>query len=142
MDKFNESESSRHYISLLQENITRMASNCNSCKTWLITIVSALFALQLTGDAIKPHLWIAIIPTVLFYFLDAYYLGIEKRFRDIESAFVEKVKNGVDYEGDLYTFCNASKKKLYYFGKGLSSMATWLLYAVMLVTIIVLTIIL
>ena len=91
-----EKESVRHYISLLQENIARMASNCTSCKTWLITIVSALCALQLANEAIKGYLWIALIPTVLFLVLDAYYLGQEKRFRDIEADFVEKIKSGED----------------------------------------------
>ena len=56
MDTMFEKESVRHYISLLQENITRMASNCTSCKTWLITIVSALCALQLANESIKGYL--------------------------------------------------------------------------------------
>lgn len=128
MDTIFEKESVRHYISLLQENINRMASNCTSCKTWLITIVSALCALQLANDTIKGYIWIALIPTVLFLVLDAYYLGQEKRFRDIEATFVQKIKSGENILPDLYTFKQKEKHDCKYFWKGLISPSTWLMY--------------
>lgn len=138
MEKLFDSESCRHYISLLQENITRMASNCTSCKSWLISIVSALFALQLVSSDLKPYLWISIIPTVLFFFLDAYYLGQEKRFRDVEIRFVQKMKTGEDISDDIYTFTNGNKCPWGYFVKGLMSESTWLMYLAILVSVIVL----
>lgn len=129
MDTMFEKESVRHYISLLQENINRMASNCTNCKTWLITIVSALCALQLAYDAIKGYLWIALIPTVLFLVLDAYYLGQEKRFRDIETGFVERIKSGEDVLPELYTFRQTGEHSRRYFWKGFVSPSTWVMYA-------------
>ena len=129
MDTMFEKESVRHYISLLQESITRMASNCTSCKTWLITIVSALCALQLANDAIKGYLWIALIPTVLFLVLDSYYLGQEKRFRDIEDGFVERIKSGEDALPELYTFKNCGEHTCRYFWMGFFSPSTWVMYA-------------
>ncbi len=136
MDTMFEKESVRHYISLLQENINRMASNCTNCKTWLITIVSALCALQLANDAIRGYLWIALIPTVLFLVLDAYYLGQEKRFRDIEASFVEKVKLGEDVLPELYTFRLSGEHFFGYFWKGLQSPSTWVMYATVAALII------
>ena len=129
MNSMFEKESVRHYISLLQENINRMASNCTNCKTWLITIVSALCALQLANDAIKGYLWIALIPTVLFLVLDAYYLGQEKRFRDIETGFVERIKSGEDVLPELYTFRQTGEHSCRYFWKGFVSPSTWVMYA-------------
>ena len=136
MDTVFEKESVRHYISLLQENINRMASNCTNCKTWLITIVSALCALQLANDSIKGYLWIALIPTALFLVLDAYYLGQEKRFRDIEAGFVEKIKTGVDVMPDLYTFRQSGERTCRYFWKGVLSPSTWVMYATVAAIII------
>lgn len=129
MDTMFEKESVRHYISLLQENINRMASNCTSCKTWLITIVSALCALQLANDAIKGYLWIALIPTALFLVLDAYYLGQEKRFRDLESDFIKLIKSGEDIMPAIYAFRQEGGHKGRYFWKGLISPSTWLIYS-------------
>ena len=142
MDTVFEKESVRHYISLLQENINRMASNCTNCKTWLITIVSALCALQLANDSIKGYLWIALIPTALFLVLDAYYLGQEKRFRDIEADFVEKIKTGVDVMPELYTFRQSGERTCRYFWKGFFSPSTWVMYATVAAIIILIIFIL
>lgn len=142
MENLFEMESVRHYISLLQENITRMASNCANCKTWLITIVSALFALLLTNDSFKDCLWIAFIPTVLFMVLDAYYLGLEKRFRDIEEAFVENVKIGADVMSKLYVFKSEEDNKWKYFFRGLRSLSTWAMYATVAFIILLINVVL
>ncbi len=142
MDTLFEKESTRHYISLLQENINRMASNCTNCKTWLITIVSALCALQLANDAIKEYLWITLIPTVLFLVLDAYYLGQEKRFRDIEAYFVEKIKSGEDVLPELYTFKPRGEHICKYFWKGLFSPSTWVMYTTIAIIILLIIIVL
>ena len=142
MDTLFEKESVRHYISLLQDNITRMASNCNNCKTWLITIVSALCAIQLANDAIKGYLWIALIPTILFLLLDAYYLGQEKRFRDIESDFVKNVKSGEDVIIELYTFKQDGQCSWKYLWKGLKSPSTFVMYATIVVIVFLIIIVL
>lgn len=113
-----------------------MAANCTSCKNWLITIVSALFALQLLNTDLIPYLWISLIPTVLFLLLDAYYLGQEKRFRDLESIFVRKAKTGEDVSEDIYSFCGGKYGKLRYFWKGLISTSTWLLYVAMITVVV------
>ena len=54
-NKMNElfTETDRHYISLLQENINRMAANSANCKTWLVTLVTAIIALQLTSNELR-----------------------------------------------------------------------------------------
>ena len=71
--KDNLTETDRHYISLLQENINRVASNSANCKTWLVTLVAAILALQLTSKELQSVLWVALGLIVLFYILDSYY---------------------------------------------------------------------
>ncbi|MBO5407405.1 MAG: hypothetical protein J6A27_07865 [Bacteroidales bacterium] len=83
-----DSEPTRHYLSMLQDNITRMATNSANCKTWTITIVTALLALTLADKAIIGYLKVLYIPVFLFYLLDSYYLSVEKRFRKVEEEFV------------------------------------------------------
>ena len=70
MDEFFPNDSCQHYISLLQDNINRMAANSSSCKTWMITLVAAIFAVGASKGDIVSNIWMAYIPTVLFYFLD------------------------------------------------------------------------
>ena len=99
-------EDDRHYISLLQENINRMAGNSANCKGWLLTLVSAITALQLTTTDLRGVLWIAPFLIVLFFYLDSYYLGLERKFIILEDDFVKKAKdktaNGVT--DGLYSF--------------------------------------
>lgn len=96
------SESARHYLSLLQDTINRMASNSANCKTWLIAITAAITTCLYNSENICNSYWIMFIPTMLFYILDCYYLGLERRFIKIEHIFIEQLRKGE--EGDLYVF--------------------------------------
>jgi len=51
----------------------------------------------------KPnYALLAFIPTLLFLALDAYYLGMEKGFRNAYDVFVRKIHNGTLTPDDLY----------------------------------------
>lgn len=103
-DMLNEDD--RHYISLLLENINRMADNSAYCKGWLLTLVSAITALQLTVEDLRGILWISPALIVLFYFLDSYYMGLERKFIKLEGDFVKKATaniSGAITDG-LYSF--------------------------------------
>lgn len=94
MNEFKEIH--QHYISLLQDNINRMASNSSNCKTWLITLISAMFAITASKGDFVTNIWMAYVPTILFFFLDCFYLGLERRFRRIEKRFVALITQDVE----------------------------------------------
>ena len=95
------SPSVQAHLQILQSVIQRMAGNSASCKTWCITVVSAL--LLIVADQGKPEFaHITLIPTFLFLALDGYYLGLEKAFRASYTAFVRKLHSGVARAADLY----------------------------------------
>ena len=84
------SASVQFHLGILQGVINRMAINSSQCKAWCITIVSAI--LVIVADKGKPdYAWIALLPTILFTFLDIYYLVLEKGFRESYCHFVKKV---------------------------------------------------
>ena len=90
------------YLTIMQGVIQRMAENSRSCKVWCVTLVAAVLVLVArTGE--PRHALIALAPVVLFYLLDAYYLMLEKRFRNSYDRFVEKVQGGQVYASDLYS---------------------------------------
>jgi hypothetical protein len=75
----------------LQKIVTRMADNSFKLKGWCLTLVSALLGLALKSDstgAVSPAAiaFLAIIPTVIFAALDAYYLALERGFRGLYDA--------------------------------------------------------
>ncbi|TDB39951.1 MAG: hypothetical protein D9V44_03140 [Actinobacteria bacterium] len=95
------SPSVQAHLSILQAVIQRMAGNSAGCKTWCITIVSAI--LVVTAEQQNPSVvWIAVFPTALFAALDIYYLALEKGFRCTYEAFVRKLHTGDLLPSDLY----------------------------------------
>lgn len=96
------SPSVQTHLGILQGVIDRMASNSTSSKAWCITIVSAI--LVVVADKDKPdYALLALIPTLLFLSLDAYYLAMEKGFRNAYNAFVRKVHDGTLVPDDLFS---------------------------------------
>jgi hypothetical protein len=78
-----------------------MATNSTSCKAWCITLVAAI--LVIVADKGKPsYALIAGIPTLLFFVLDAYYLALERCFRNSYNEFIDKVHSGRVVASDLY----------------------------------------
>ncbi len=81
------------HLNIAQSVIQRMAANSAACKTWCITLVSAI--LVIVADKGKPHYaLIGVIPTILFLVLDSYYLALEKMLRHSYNNFIEKLHTG------------------------------------------------
>ncbi|WP_318492528.1 hypothetical protein [Photobacterium leiognathi] len=70
------------HLEFVQNVVTRMNSNSFQIKNWSITVFTALFALY-GSNANSFFLFIATLPTLLFWMLDAYYLQQERKFRGI-----------------------------------------------------------
>ena len=79
----NNNENLKEYmlkeIDIIQDIIKRMASNSFMIKGWTITLV--VVVLLLKGS--KYQVFIALIPLILFWFLDAYFLWQERMYRKL-----------------------------------------------------------
>jgi len=96
------SPSIQTHLGILQGIVLRMAANSTACKTWCITIVSAI--LVIVADKGKPDfVWIALFPAILFAGLDAYYLALEKGFRNSYNEFIKRLHTGQLTAEDLYS---------------------------------------
>lgn len=76
----NEHEHPIKHLELIQAVVTRLAQNSFAYKGWSIVLVSAIFALA-AKEANPQYLLVALIPTMAFWGLDAYYLRQERLFR-------------------------------------------------------------
>lgn len=95
------SPSVQAHLGILHSVIQRMASNSTSCKTWCITVVSAI--LVFVADKGQPiFAFIALIPTAPLLALDAYYLALEKAFRASYADFAKKLRSGIARTEGLY----------------------------------------
>ena len=89
------------HLEIMQGVINRMAENSRSCKVWCVTLVAATLVLVArTGE--PQHALIALVPTLLFLFLDSYYLALERSFIASQNAFVRKLHRGELEPADIY----------------------------------------
>jgi hypothetical protein len=89
------------HLNLLQAIITRLAGNSASCKTWCLTLVTAF--LSLAGTMKNPALvGAALIPVVLFGFIDTMYLATEKAYRELYNRVVAKINAGAYTVADTF----------------------------------------
>ena len=90
------------HLGILQNVIQRMAANSSSSKAWCVTLVSAI--LVIVADKGKPdYAFIAMLPTFVFAALDAYYLALEKAFRNSYNDFISKLHTKTLTANDLYS---------------------------------------
>lgn len=68
------------HLEMIQAIVVRMANNSFMLKGWSITIVSALLALDATATNVN-FVYIAYLPALTFWILDAYFLSQERYFR-------------------------------------------------------------
>ena len=102
-----DSPSVQSYLAILQGVITRMASNSASAKSWCVGLVSAIVVI--VADKRNPtYVWISLVPIVLFFFLDAYYLGLERLFREVYNGFIRKLHAGKATLEDVFIIAPGS----------------------------------
>jgi len=67
------------YLEMIQNIIQRMANNSFLMKGWTVTLIVAVFTLS--DKSMNPnYFWIAYVPVILFWFLDSYYLLLERKY--------------------------------------------------------------
>ena len=70
------------HLEFIQSVITRMNTNSFHIKGWTITIVAALFAVFVSTKN-ELFVLVGLFPVAVFWFLDAFYLMQERKFRGL-----------------------------------------------------------
>lgn len=86
-------------LELIQGVIERMASNSFYIKGWAVTLVAAVFVLE--GGT--NRVWIAFLPIMIFWILDAYYVRQERLYRHLYSWVIDNRRSTSDHLFDLET---------------------------------------
>ncbi len=70
------------HLEFIQKVIDRMGSNSFQMKSWMLVVATALLG-SYANTLNKNFVLLAIFPTIIFWFLDAYYLQQERKFRGV-----------------------------------------------------------
>jgi len=139
MERINlESPVVQGYLNILQNVIGRMATDSAACKTWCITLVSAIVVVVATRGT-PDCVWISLMPVVLFLFLDAYYLVLERHFRKLYNDFTQDVREGTVSAEDAFviTPISSATQLVSSINAALKSVSIWPFYGMVLLTLLV-----
>ena len=124
------------HLEFIQNIITRMASNSFLLKGWCVTIIAALFALSIKESDFRLYL-ATLIPTVMFWLLDSFYLWQEKMFRSLYDEVRLCDENNIDFSLDIRKY----KKKREFINIVFKNITTAGFYGVIVFLLVVICII-
>lgn len=136
MKKYTEENKINHLL-MIQGVIDRMGKNSFSLKEWTIGIMIAIFAFA--GENTHKAVIITLIPLIVFWFLDAYYLMLEKKFRALYDDVRLRDEDSIDFNMNFDNIILNMKdvKKYSYFNIFLSkSIIPFYLVCIMTIIII------
>lgn len=87
------------HLEMLQNIIDRMAGNSFSLKGWSVVLVSALFALA-ASDSNTYFVYLAYLPSMMFWILDGYFLWQERLFRKLYDRVRTASESEIDFSMD------------------------------------------
>ena len=88
------------HLEMLTSIIERLASNSFMLKGWGITIVAGMFALA-GKEMSSSILLFAYVPIVTFWFLDSYYLQMERKYKELYKEVILKNEHEIDFDMDI-----------------------------------------
>lgn len=103
-------QSKLEHLKMLQAVITRMAGNSFMVKGWCITLVSALLALS-AKDA-RFMVFVAYLPVLMFWWMDAFFLHQERLFRELYDHVRTSDKDESDFSMKTLSQRTETKSKV------------------------------
>lgn len=99
------------YLESIQRIIDRLSNISFILKGWAVSLVAGLMALA-ASDTNQGYILIAYIPIAVFWFLDAYFLMMERQFRDLFNKNTDLAKELEHFtikrdKGNLCSYCDS-----------------------------------
>ncbi len=119
------------YLEAIQRVIDRLSNISFILKGWAVSLVAGLMALAASGSN-QGYVLIAYIPIAVFWFLDAYFLMMERQYREL-------FKENMDLSQKLEQFTlKRDKATFVMFGEALLSITMLLTYIPLIVSTLIL----
>ena len=122
------------HMDMYQNIITRMANNSAACKKWGIPLITLILGFVVKEN--QPLLvWVTIIPVMIFYLVDCYYLGLERQFRAGFNSSADKIREGTFTTADLFNLAPGGDPEEEW-KVSLNSKSTWPIYLGLFIAVI------
>ena len=87
------------HLNMIQETIKRMGSNSFYLKEWSVGIMIAIYSFA-SNDEHKSVV-ITVIPLIVFWLLDTYYLTLERKYRCLYENVRKMDEKDIDFDMSL-----------------------------------------
>jgi hypothetical protein len=92
-----ERESKIRYLEMIQNVISRMASNSFLLKGWTVTLVVGLLAFANIAEMSSKFVILALVPAIFFWILDGFFLYQEWLFRELFKHATTLDETSIDF---------------------------------------------
>lgn len=131
-----ENSNKNNHLQMIQDIITRMGQNSFFIKECAVGVMVAIYAL--VKDESSKAVIISIIPTIVFWALDAYYLRLERMYRYLYDAVRDKDEKDIDYDMSFKKIkVNMNDVKKYCYFRVLFSKTIWPIYVTCIATTLI-----
>lgn len=127
------------HLDVLQGIIQRMAANSSAAKNWSITVSSAILAFGIERGKFELVI-LALLPALVLWALDGYYLALERRFIRIYNDAMKKAVRGELRVKDLRFGAQVDESYEKWWSAS-SSFATFPFYAITALVIFIMSLI-
>jgi len=94
-------ENKRAHLSMIQGVINRLGGNLFFLKGWAVTLIIGLLAASLSFDENLRLQYVLTGVLLLFWGYDAYFLSLERCYRDLYDAVRKKNEDEIDFTMDI-----------------------------------------
>ena len=91
------------HLEFIQATVNRLSTNSFLLKGWSVVLVSALFVLS-GKESNQKFAWLALIPAVVFWGLDGYFLWEERLYRQLYDQVRRRGPSKIDFSMDTRDF--------------------------------------
>jgi hypothetical protein len=71
------------HLEFIEAIVNRLGSNSFQIKGWNVALATAAVGFAASKDSHPTAAALAVVPSIALWFLDGYYLGLEKLYRDL-----------------------------------------------------------
>jgi len=124
------------HLEFIQNIINRMNTNSFQIKRMTVTIVAALLAVYASTSSVL-FLYVPIIPTLLLWFLDSYYLQQERKFRGVynDVTGLKKIIEVKPYEMPIHKYTKKIDNQFSFWNVFFSKTIFWLYFSIIFIII-------
>ena len=84
------------HLQMIQSIIDRMGKNSFSLKGWSVGVMVAIYAFA--GQNYNKAVIVTLIPLIIFWILDSYYLMLERKYRRLYDEVRNKSNDKIDFD--------------------------------------------